>query len=89
LDENLMEKGCMPTTKTERSYHPNGQLEWEGTFVDGSPHGIQRRWYPNGVLSDETPIQNGTYEGVGKHWNDKGELVGTWEVNAGTGVWRH
>jgi hypothetical protein len=78
----------MPTTKTERRFYPNGQLEWEGTFVDGRPHGIQRRWYPNGVLSDETPLQDGNYEGIGKHWNNKGELVGTWEVRNGRGVFR-
>ncbi|HEY9510189.1 MAG TPA: toxin-antitoxin system YwqK family antitoxin [Verrucomicrobiae bacterium] len=78
----------MPIRKTERAYHPNGQLRWEGTFVDGIPDGVQRCWYENGVLSDECCLKNGHYDGVVKHWNKNGELVGTFEMRNGTGVFK-
>ncbi len=76
----------MPTTRVEQSFYPNGKLESEVTFVGALPNGT-RRWHPNGVLAEELAVNNGSMDGVSKQWNDKGELLGSFEMRNGTGVW--
>ncbi len=75
-------------TEVRRLFHPNGQLKYEGTLINGLPHGIIRTWHPNGVLAKEWSRKNGIADGFDKQWNDKGELLGTSEFKNGTGISR-
>lgn len=75
-------------TNIERDYYDNGKLRCEGAFVGGLPDGLQRHWHPNGVLAMEIPFDHGAINGMTKQWNDKGELLGTCELNNGTGTYR-
>ncbi len=70
----------------ERSYYPNGQLWWEGSFKDGKLHGKNRHWHENGRLSRETSFEEGLENGNGKQWNKEGELLGEYWMDHGTGV---
>ena len=76
----------MPTTKVERTFYADGQLQSEVTLVNGLPNGFTRRWYPNGFLAEEVSVKDGTWDGISKRWNDKGELIGTFVVRNGTGI---
>ncbi len=49
---------------------------------------VSRHWHPNGVLASEKTIQSGIIEGVASYWNDRGELVDSFEIRNGSGVWR-
>lgn len=70
----------------EKTFHSDGKIAGEVTYVNDLPNGITRRWHPNGVLASELPVKDGIVEGVAKQWNDKGELLGSYEVRKGCGV---
>jgi antitoxin component YwqK of YwqJK toxin-antitoxin module len=72
----------------ERRWHLNGQLADESNWVDGLPNGVSRRWHANGVLAEEMPVKDGFVEGTVKEWNELGELLGTFEIRNGSGVWK-
>lgn len=77
----------MANANIERTFYPNGQVEWEATIKDGKPIGMVRHWYENGVLKQECPCdENGLEHGVVKDWNKEGELVNESRWSHGTGV---
>ena len=73
-------------TGVEKTFHSNGQIAGEVTYVNGLPNGVTRRWHPNGVLAAEYSVKDGNYEGISKQWNEKGELLGSFEIRDGTGT---
>lgn len=76
-------------TRTERAYFENGSLRGETTFDEyGLPHGIDHNWHENGILASECPYKHGRIDGVAKQWNDRGELLGSFEMHNGTGIYR-
>jgi hypothetical protein len=72
----------------ERTYHPNGQIESEVTYLDGKLTGISRSWHSNGVLESELPVKNGLGNGLCKQWDSNGRLLGVFEMKMGTGMFR-
>lgn len=72
----------------QKSYHPNGQLRYEGEFVNGVPDGLIRHWHENGVLAQEIPTKMGMINGVVREWNAEGKLLGESTLTMGTGVFR-
>ena len=74
-----------------RSWHQNGQLESEGTLINGMMDGVVREWHPNGVLKKEETRLRGTLHGLVRKWSSKGELLGSYEMIDGRGTmfnWR-
>lgn len=76
----------MPNVKVERSYYPNGQLRWEGSFEDGKLVGTNRQWHDNGVMSKDCFFVDGLEHGVIRQWNKEGKLLGEYHMDHGTGV---
>lgn len=77
----------MSKPKTERDYHDNGQLRWEGTIKDGKAVGWNRHWHENGVMQQECFFDDdGLEHGVKKNWNKEGELLGECPFDHGTGL---
>lgn len=76
-------------THVERTYHDNGALHSETPKVDGVVHGFVRHWYDNGQLGIEAPMVNGLVHGVVRNWDRSGNLLGTYEMQQGTGLEIH
>ncbi len=76
------------TTKTKQAFHKNGKLASEATFVDGAPHGVTRFWHDNGQLAREIPLNHGVWHGAVRQWDRNGNLLGTCEMENGTGITR-
>lgn len=76
----------MKEEEVERTFHRNGRVFQEIPFVGGVINGVLREWHRNGVLAKEVPMKDGLRHGICKQWNDKGELLGTFEMNMGTGL---
>ncbi len=49
-------------------------------------HGWFRTWYSNGMLCEESYYLEDKEHGIAKQFNDQGELIGTYQMNYGTGV---
>lgn len=79
----------MKKAEVKRTYHRNGRLFQEVPFVGDEINGVVREWHKNGTLVKEVPMMNGLRHGLCKEWNEKGELLGTFEMNMGTGVSKH
>jgi len=56
-------------------WHENGQLEEEGSFVNGKREGLWRFWYENGQLKQEGSYVNGEREGLWRFWYENGQLL--------------
>lgn len=76
----------MKKEEVERTFHRNGRVFQEVPFFGGEINGVLREWHRNGVLAKEVPMKDGLRHGICKQWNDKGELLGTFEMNMGTGI---
>ena len=75
--------------KIERTYHRNGRVFQEVPFAGRKIDGVVREWHRNGILAREVPMKDGVRHGVCKQWNEKGELLGTFEMQMGTGISKH
>ncbi len=76
----------MKEEEVERTFHRNGRVFQEVPFVGGEINGVLREWHRNGVLAKEVPMKDGLRHGICKQWNEKGEILGTFEMNMGTGI---
>ncbi len=54
--------------------YANGQLEKEGTYVNGRMNGPARMWYENGQLGYEGNLVNGEPNGLHRWYNKDGSL---------------
>lgn len=77
----------MESAKAEKTFYPNGQLEWEATIKNGKPVGMVRHWYDDGVLKREcTYDDDGLEHGIARDWNKEGKLLGEFRWDHGTGI---
>lgn len=53
----------------------NGKKAFEGSFVDGNPHGKHIYWYDNGQVKREGEYIMGNEEGTWKHFNEDGTMA--------------
>lgn len=70
----------------QRTYYRNGRPYQEVPFISGKINGVISEWHRNGALAREVPMKDGIRHGVCKQWNEKGELLGSFEMNMGTGI---
>jgi antitoxin component YwqK of YwqJK toxin-antitoxin module len=61
-------------TKIERTYHPNGKLRSEVTYVGGERHGLTKYWWKSGELSSEYTYVGGERHGMIKWWYRDGDI---------------
>jgi hypothetical protein len=73
-------------TKVGVRGYKDGKLVHEVPFKGGKQHGVERRWYSNGQLASESPYKDGEKHGVFKQWTQAGKLLGSYEMNMGTGI---
>jgi antitoxin component YwqK of YwqJK toxin-antitoxin module len=69
-----------------RWFFEAGDLEMEISVRDGRQHGPFRTWYESGQLSSETIYVNGLEHGTARQWAEDGTLIGTYEMDHGTGL---
>ncbi len=75
-----------PKQETNRFYHRNGVLEMEETFRGQKLHGRRRTWHRNGQTATEEFYLDGFLHGIVRQWNEDGKLLGSYEVQHGTGL---
>ncbi len=75
-----------PKQETNRFFHRNGVLEMEETFRGQKLHGRRRTWHRNGQLAMEEFYLDGLLHGTIRQWNEDGKLLGSCEVQHGTGL---
>ena len=76
----------MPKLHTKRFYYRNGRIHAEIRQVDGRLHGRLRTWHFNGQIAEELRYHHGRLHGISKQWNETGRLLGSFNMNAGTGT---
>jgi hypothetical protein len=77
-----------PRSKIERSFHRNGTLREEVSFLGRQLHGAYRTWHPNGRLASEEFYEEGRLHGLCRQWNARGKLLGSFRLKHGTGIQR-
>jgi len=57
-----------------KSYYSNGELLYEGEYLNGQKHGKGKDYLIHGKLIYEGEYLNGKKNGIGKEFNSKGKL---------------
>ncbi len=57
-----------------RKWYDNGNIEWEGQFVDGMIHGSVLSWYKNGQIHFTGQYDHGMQDGRFTYWNEDGAV---------------
>jgi hypothetical protein len=73
-------------TRVNRFFHRNGILETEQTFRGQKLHGRHRTWHRNGQIATEEYYLDGLLHGVVNQWHEDGRLLGSFEMQHGTGI---
>lgn len=73
-----------------KSWHANGKLAAEGSFVDGKETGAWTFHFESGKRQSTGSFENGEREGLWKFWRDGGavELEGKYEAGLRSGEWK-
>jgi len=58
-------------------YYKNGQIKYEGTYLQGNPDRRHKLYYPNGVLKEDRYYEMGIREKNWKKYDEEGNLVMT------------
>ena len=61
-----------------RSWHDNGQIAEECTYVDGKEHGLYQSWHENGQKMNECTFVHGEEHGLYQSWYKNGQLEDEW-----------
>jgi antitoxin component YwqK of YwqJK toxin-antitoxin module len=69
-----------------RYWDEDDRLFMEYDIKGNLQHGSFRRWYENGVLCEESFYVEGKEHGVTKQYDYEGNLIGTYQMNYGTGA---
>ena len=64
-----------------KSYHPNGKLKSEITFVNNRPFGFARFYFPNGSIQEEGIWENNRWMGAYKTYYENGKTFYDWKFN--------
>jgi hypothetical protein len=70
----------------ERLFHRNKVAAVEEFFRGQKLHGRRRTWHHNGQLATEEFYFDGLLHGVVRQWNEKGRLLGSFQMEHGTGT---
>jgi len=83
-----------------KTFYPDGRVEWETPYVNGSPEGIEHHFWENGSLAQETIFRKGRKQGIEKRYRrggtldmelpyDNGRLSGHWKIHDAGGRLRN
>ena len=75
----------------QKYWFENGQLFYEGMFVDGRKEGKWIWWYEDGTKEMEKVHKKGKPDGLWRWWNESGELMksGTYVNGMKQGMWNY
>ena len=85
LKDDLTRKGevvffeSKPFTGVAFDIWRNGQLAYEGNYINGKQDGLAQYWFRNGLLQKEGNYKDGEMNGLAQYWYDNGQLQS--EVN--------
>lgn len=51
------------------AYHENGNLAYEGHYLNGQEDGLWRDFHPNGQIASEGRYSRGQEVGIWSHWS--------------------
>ena len=68
-----------------RTFHPNGKVEMEEGYKVGKLHGNSYRFDDPGVLLFSTQYVEGLEHGTGYQWARDGRIIGSYEMEYGSG----
>jgi len=69
-----------------REFYEGGSRMIESPLRNGRQHGQMLEWYESGQLSSATTYVDGREHGTARQWADDGTLVGSYEMDHGTGL---
>jgi len=74
-----------------KEYHPNGQVQIEGSYEDGLRNGVWRAYFDDGSLQSEYTYNAGNRDGKCVVYHSTGQIYfeGQWENDQKTGVWTY
>lgn len=72
--------------RIERVLYDSGRVFQEVPYIGDQIAGTFREYHENGILALESPMVNGMRHGICKQWSEEGKLLGSYEMNAGTGI---
>ena len=75
-----------PKQGVRRIFHRNGVVAVEENFCGQKLHGRRRTWHRNGQLATEEFYLDGRLHGVVRQWNENGKLLGSYQMEHGTGT---
>ena len=84
----MSDSGSAEDRRVERSYHSNGLVAAEATYLGEHIEGVTKRWYDNGVLQSEIPVRKSRTHGIVRTWDRIGNLLDESEFVDGTGIGR-
>ena len=61
-------------TGVAKTYYPNGVIQSEETYKNGTLEGEQRTYYENGRLENEYVLKNGKVQGIARYYYENGSL---------------
>ena len=74
LDVPILYLEGEPFSGMSYDIHTNGDLSFEGKFIDSKLNGLRKRWYKNGVLNSEGRFSNGKRDGIHNYYYNNGQL---------------
>lgn len=66
--------GTLVDHGTCTQWHPNGQKQYEATYIDGQLDGIETSWHQNGQKWTEQHYVRGKRHGVRHSWDENGRM---------------
>jgi len=69
-----------------RYWDKDGQHLMQYDIKDGKMHGSFQTWHDNGILQEDAQYIQGKEHGITRQYDYDGNLIGTYEMNHGTGV---
>ena len=75
----------------DKVYYENGQLEYEGNFVDGKQDGIWKHYYESGQLKKIVNWRDGKPNGLKESYYENGQLEkeGKYKDGEQDGIWKY
>ena len=61
-----------PNIDVERSYFPNGNIEYEAIFINDKLDGLSRVWFKDGTLLSESEYSNDQPHGIWRSYHPNG-----------------
>ena len=70
----IEESPCPPNIHVERSYFPNGNIEYDAEYINDNLDGVSRVWLDDGTLISESEYSNGQPHGIWIRYHSNGAI---------------